>query len=230
MLNTLIESRAHTKRNASGTLTAVAAHALIIGLAAYASATASPSPVEAAPVIGIHYAAPQAAAVKSHTASSTTHRASSSSSVARVPSISLNVSPDLPAVDVPLASPGTVRSEDFGSPSTTLGTADTGPSTEPAAYTDIEVESQVAVISGLRPEYPAALRASGVEGRVVAQFIVDASGKTDPQSIKILSSTSELFSESVRRALLRSRFRPASIRSKNVPQLVQQLFVFRLDR
>jgi TonB family protein len=98
------------------------------------------------------------------------------------------------------------------------------------AYDASEVEAQVAVESGMRPEYPAALRSSGIEGRVVAQFIVAPDGRTDPGSIRILSATNELFALSVRRALMQSRFRAASIGGRRVPQLVQQLFVFKLDR
>jgi protein TonB len=101
---------------------------------------------------------------------------------------------------------------------------------EPTAYDAAEVESEVTVVSGFRPEYPASLRTAGIEGRVVAQFIVTSDGRTDAASIRILSATNDQFGESVRLALLKSKFRAARIGSRNVPQLVQQLFVFKLDR
>jgi protein TonB len=80
------------------------------------------------------------------------------------------------------------------------------------------------------PVYPPALRAAGIEGRVVAQFVVDTQGKAARESIRILSSSNELFSESVRKAIAQMRFVPAKIRGKPVAQMVQQLFVFKLDR
>jgi len=94
-----------------------------------------------------------------------------------------------------------------------------------------EVEVQVvAVTSTIRPEYPSSLRSSGVEGQVVAEFVVNEKGRADRESLRIVSSTHKLFADAVTRALPDMRFRPARIGGKPVSQLVQQLFVFRLDR
>lgn len=48
--------------------------------------------------------------------------------------------------------------------------------------------------------------------------------------MRILSSSNELVSESVMNAVQRMRFSPGKIGNKPVSQVVQQLFVFRLDR
>jgi protein TonB len=80
------------------------------------------------------------------------------------------------------------------------------------------------------PEYPARLRAAGVEGEVVAQFVVDARGNAIPNSIRIVSATNDLFSESVRATIPRMKFSPGRLRGKPVQQTVRQLFVFRLSR
>ncbi|HMA21046.1 MAG TPA: energy transducer TonB, partial [Gemmatimonadaceae bacterium] len=98
------------------------------------------------------------------------------------------------------------------------------------AYDSREVDRQVAAIAGVAPQYPAAMKAAGIEGEVRAQFVVDESGRADIQSLRIMSSTNELFSEAVRRALPRMKFIPARIGAHAVAQMVQQAFVFRLDR
>jgi len=228
MLNTLIESRSRRKRNTSGTVVAVVTHAVLIGGAAYATATAATTPDRTPTEIVRIYSPPAKAKAAPQKASP--HAATRSEQrTAVVPKISVNVSPNLPPVDIPLADPSAGAASDF--PVTPPGTGDPiAPAAEPSVYDAAEVESEVAVVSGFRPEYPAALRAAGIEGRVVAQFVVTTEGKTDRESIRILSATNDLFAASVRQALIKSVFRPARIGSKRVPQLVQQLFVFKLDR
>lgn len=101
----------------------------------------------------------------------------------------------------------------------------------PGAYNPFEVDVEtVAIMGTVRPEYPSALRATGIEGRVVAEFVVDERGRVDRQSFRVVSSTHNLFADAVRRALPRMRFKPARIGDRPVAQLVQQLFVFKLDR
>jgi protein TonB len=228
MLNTLFESRSSRKRNMKGTATAVAAHALIIAGAAYATATAATArDFKPADVVKIYSPPTSSNAAPSKPA---THSASRSPQhTAIVPTISVNISPNLPPVDISLAA--TVRGADSDFPLSSSGTAGI-PSTSAArsAYDAAEVESEVLVVSGFRPQYPAALRSAGIEGRVVAQFVVASDGKIDPASIRILSSTNDIFGVSVRQALLKSKFLPAKIGTQSVPQLVQQLFVFKLDR
>ena len=98
------------------------------------------------------------------------------------------------------------------------------------AYDEREVDTPASSFSARVPTYPPSLRAAGIEGRVVAQFIVDASGRAALESFRILSSSNDLFSEAVRKSVLDTRFTAARLRGKPVSQMVQQLFVFRLDR
>ncbi|MGH7678764.1 MAG: TonB family protein [Gemmatimonadaceae bacterium] len=81
-----------------------------------------------------------------------------------------------------------------------------------------------------RPVYPPSLRAAMVEGSVVVQFVVDTTGRVEPQSISILHSTHEQFSHSARQWLTRTRYAPAEIRGRPVRQLVQQEVAFTLER
>jgi TonB family protein len=74
--------------------------------------------------------------------------------------------------------------------------------------------------------YPPALFAAGVKGSVLAEFVVDAAGKVEYESLGIVSSTHPLFSDAVRRALENARFTPAMRRGVAVRQLVQQPFDF----
>jgi len=98
------------------------------------------------------------------------------------------------------------------------------------AYDVSEVENAVTPIGNTIPDYPRALRAAGIEGRVTAEFVVTESGRADLASLRIISATNDAFVESIRRALPRMRFNPARIGDRTVAQLVQQQFVFRLDR
>jgi periplasmic protein TonB len=103
------------------------------------------------------------------------------------------------------------------------------PSNEP--YFEYQVEKPVQPIPGTgTPRYPDALRSSGVEGEVQAQFVVNEDGRVEAGSFKVLKATNELFASAVRAALPQMRFYPAEVGGKHVRQLVQQPFVFKLDR
>ena len=103
------------------------------------------------------------------------------------------------------------------------------PSNEP--YFEFQVEKPVQQIPGTgTPRYPDALRSSGVEGEVQAQFVVDEDGKAEVASFKVLKATNELFASAVRAALPQMRFYAAEVGGHKVKQLVQQSFQFKLDR
>ncbi len=97
-------------------------------------------------------------------------------------------------------------------------------------YAEFEVERQVSAISGTSIPYPEGARSSGVQGEVQAQFVVNENGRVETSTFKVLSSSSPQFTDAVRSALGRMRFRPAQIGKTNVSQVVQQSFVFKLDR
>ena len=81
------------------------------------------------------------------------------------------------------------------------------------------------------PVYPKELRAAGIEGEVVAQFVLDERGRVVPSTIKILASTDFRFTQAVMDALPQMRFHPATSGGKSVHQLVDHVqYNFRLDR
>ncbi len=103
------------------------------------------------------------------------------------------------------------------------------PTNEP--YFEFQVEKPVSQIPGTgTPRYPDALRSSGVEGEVQAQFVVNEEGRAEAGSFKVLKATNELFASAVRAALPQMRFYAAEVGGKHVRQLVQQSFQFKLDR
>lgn len=98
-------------------------------------------------------------------------------------------------------------------------------------YFEFQVEKPVAQIPGTgAPRYPDALRSSGVEGEVQAQFVVTEDGKAEPSTFKVLKATNDLFANAVRTALPNMRFYAAEVGGRKVKQLVQQSFQFKLDR
>ena len=103
------------------------------------------------------------------------------------------------------------------------------PSNEP--YFEFQVEKPVQQIPGTgTPRYPDALRSSGVEGEVQAQFVVDEDGKAEIGTFKVLKATNDLFASAVRAALPQMRFYAAEVGGHKVKQLVQQSFQFKLDK
>lgn len=102
----------------------------------------------------------------------------------------------------------------------------TGPVSD-QTYFEFQVEKPAAqASSSAQPSYPETLRSAGIEGEVDAQFVVDTSGRGEPGSLKITKSTNELFTAAVKSAFPRMRFYAAEIGGHKVKQLVQQPFTF----
>jgi TonB family protein len=97
------------------------------------------------------------------------------------------------------------------------------------AYSESQVDRAVQVTRPAVPRYPDALRSVNIQGEVIAQYVVDARGRVEPGSIKVLSATHRLFAEAVRVALLNARYRPAEVGGQPVRQLVEQPFIFKLE-
>lgn len=94
------------------------------------------------------------------------------------------------------------------------------------AYFEFQVEQPVVALNDAAPSYPAELQRRGLSGQVIVQFVVDEEGRVVEDSFRRIESSHALFTESVRAALPRMRFRPAEIGGRRVRQLVQQPFVF----
>ena len=78
----------------------------------------------------------------------------------------------------------------------------------------------------VNPRYPDALYRDGVEGRVLAEFVVDTTGLVELNTFGVVSSSHPAFTDAVRSALRRAAFHPAMLKGAPVRQVVQQAFRF----
>jgi len=227
MLETLLESRSRRRRSSAGAIVSVTAHTALIAAAVYATAEAGMTPRSAIDTVRPVYfpsPAPEATTPWRH-----------SDAVVDVPHrlpVIESIAVDLPAIaEVHLP---TTSASDF--PSGMLrgsGTESVGPVTvtDGEPYNAEQVEKQVEPAPGnLPPLYPDVLRSAGVEGQVIAQFVVDEAGKVEEGSLRFIRGDNVLFEEAVRRAVGRMRFIPAQVGGRKVRQLVQMPFVFTLSR
>ncbi len=93
----------------------------------------------------------------------------------------------------------------------------------------LAVDVPATPLAGPHPDYPAALRAAGIEGAVRLRFVVTASGLVDSLSVRLLHSSNPAFVPSAVAAILAWRFRPARRRGLPVAQQVEQMVRFRLE-
>src|SRR3982750_1933627 len=98
-------------------------------------------------------------------------------------------------------------------------------------YFEFQGEKQVQQIPGSgNLRYPDMLRSANVEGEVLAQFVVDTTGKYEAGSFKVLKSSHEQFTQAVKNALPSMKFYPAEVGGRKVKQLVQQPFTSSLSK
>jgi protein TonB len=107
----------------------------------------------------------------------------------------------------------------------------TAPVNTDQPYFEFQVEKQVQTASNsVQPRYPDMLKSANVEGEVLAQFVVDTTGRAEMNTFKVLKSSHELFTQAVRNALGNMKFYPAEIGGRKVKQMVQQPFTFALTK
>ena len=94
-------------------------------------------------------------------------------------------------------------------------------------YTADQVDQPARADSaGVLVAYPASLFAEKTEGKVVAEFVVDSTGRVEPETFGVVSSSHPLFTEAVETAVAAARFVPARVGGRAVRQVVQQPFSF----
>jgi periplasmic protein TonB len=235
MLSTLIESRRTRSGSRGATTISVIAHAVAITFVAAITAHVGDRSAAAAPVphdiVYIHTAEP----TPSHEQSSPVNQQAPSQ-----PKI-----PTLPFthVEVPTTIPSGIPPVDLSVPpidlsqlaiggaknSSTIGTSGPTANGGSSTYSAWQVEKAVVPLAGNpKPAYPSMLQSGRVEGEVLAQFVVDTTGRVDMSSFRAIQATNELFVQSVRRALAGWRFRPAEVEGRKVRQLVQMPLTFRV--
>src|SRR5881227_2735318 len=86
-------------------------------------------------------------------------------------------------------------------------------------YFEFQVEKQVQTAAGSpQPRYPDMLKSANIEGEVLAQFVVDTTGRADMSQFKVLKSTHDLFTNAVKASLPNMKFYPAEVGGKKVKQ------------
>ena len=96
-------------------------------------------------------------------------------------------------------------------------------------YLAAEVDEPVSPVLIPAPRYPPTLRAAAIEGEIIAQYVVDTTGRVEPGSWKVLRASHDGFREAAREAVEAGRFKPARIGGRPVRQLVQQTIRFAIQ-
>lgn len=97
-----------------------------------------------------------------------------------------------------------------------------------AVETQPELLNREEVAAALSRNYPPLLRDAGVTGSVTVRLRIGSDGVVDPESIEVLESTHEAFSQAASRVAERLRFRPAAVGGKPVPVWVTLPVTFEL--
>jgi protein TonB len=234
MFNQLIESKAQKQKMAGGTVFSVVLHTVLIAAAVYATARAGVKDEKSKaekiqfvemkkepPKVPDKPPPPKEVIVKPPPPKGF--------QVLRAP---VRIDIKIPEIDL---SKSITNESDFSGKGVKGGTGSgivggTGPVTN-QTYFEFQVEKPAEMLQDSpKPKYPSVLESSGIAGEVQAQFVVNSSGKADLESFKVLKSTNELFTQSVKSVLPRMRFSPAQIGGKPVNQLVQQSFQFAVPR
>jgi protein TonB len=235
MLQQLLETQAAPQRKPLGTAVSVVLHVALAVAALRVTgrdAVALPGPVE----VVVRPAAPRdepAPARRPPPTGALGAAPTRNGPPVIVPPIQVPI--DIPGVDLTAAPVTAADFADTMSPRTRgTGTPDGTSLGDPSAgapYASFDVEKVAATLPGSpAPSYPEMLKASGIEGEVLAQFVVDTAGRVEPRSFRVLQSSHDGFSNTVLVALPRMRFIPAEAGGRKVRMIVQQRFAFALDR
>lgn len=117
------------------------------------------------------------------------------------------------------------------------GVADGDPDgTAPAPLTIAQVfvpallDEPPVLLSARPPRYPPLLRAAGVGGEVVIEVVIDAHGRPEPETLRVVHATNRAFEPAAREAMMGCLFRPGRIRGEAVRVLIHQPIRFAIER
>lgn len=237
MLHELPESRRRRRRSTRGLVTSVVLHGGLIVLVVAGTARGTPAP-EPPPDERIVYQAPppppDAPRAPDQPRESTTPARPDQPTTPALPQLPapIDVPSEIPAPGPPTLPPDYFERRALGAPSETAsgGSRSGGDAPADGVWASHLVERAVEPLRGAAPRYPETLRGAGVEGTVVAEFVVDTTGRVEAASVRFAERAHPLFEAAVRQALGGMRFRPAEAGGRTVRQLVRQPFVFALTR
>lgn len=224
MLTQLLESSPRRQRRHYSTLVSILGHAI-----ALSGAVAAARPVlnvdEPETFVTLHPPAPRPPAQCAECASRT-RRGATGTGRATLPPV-----PDGTFREIDVDLPGSVTSAGDGV-EISIDEWRYGPirersgAPEPGVGRAVVDREVVPFATNPVPRYPAELRAAHIEGKVLARFVVDTTGRVRMESVIVDASPHPAFSDAVVDALRRARFQPAEYRGRKVAQLVTQPFLF----
>ncbi len=237
MFDNLLETQAKKERSAGGTAFSILAHVAIIAMAVYVTGKGVAEAVEEAREEKIDFVEVKQEEVKPETPPPPPPDAVLAPPIAKgfqVLTAPVEIPDVLPDIDL---SKRAMNEADFSGKGVAGGIAAGVAGGVPQAISsdavmfEFQVEKQAAAAPGSPgPTYPEMLKQAGIEGQVLASFVVDTTGRADMSTFKVITSTHEQFTQAVRRALPQMRFLPAEVGNKKVKQLVQQPFGFAITR
>ena len=92
------------------------------------------------------------------------------------------------------------------------------------------VQEKPELLSHPPPAYPPLLQQAGIEGRVMAQAIIDTTGRVEPNSARVVESANPGFDQPAKNVVLRSLFRPGRVYGRAVRVLVAIPIDFKIQR
>ena len=230
----LIESERARERRRGGAVFSVVAHGTLIALAIVATTRTGGTTEIPDAVVDVIYRAPlPSTPQQEQRRRADGHAASSRETVDPLPprriDAPVTIRDGIPDVDVNLGPITGTPVIGFG-PSRPGGGGEPGSAGTPGGdgvWSAHVVEVVAAPQPGNPvPAYPELLRTAGTAGEVVAEFVVDSTGRVRPGSLHVVASTHELFTVSVRRTVPAMRFLPARVQGRAVAQRVRMPFVF----
>ncbi len=237
MFNTLIESKPQKQKTFGGTVLSVVLHAGLFALAVAVTANAGQQLREEKRQEDVNFVE-----VKKEPPPPEPEKAPPPPEVVAAPpppkgfqvlTAPIEIPDKIPEVDL---SKAVTDEADFSGKGVAGGTSKgvvggTGPVNVDQPFFDFQVEKPALAREGNpSPRYPSMLQSSGVEGEVLVQFVIDTTGRADMKSFKVLKSSNDLFTQSVRSVLPEYRFYPAETGGRKVKMYVQMPFTFKINR
>jgi len=226
---TLIESRRTSRLAVRQALFSFSLHgALLLGAVALSGNAVRPMRVEPALPIDITFTTPPG-----RTSTAQPLRGTHGPSLPTIPTPSIEPVPLLP--DLPVSSSPRWDPREFARPGAgaLTGSNDLGSETLEGTFLPGEVDVMPRIAPGSRcsGEFPTALKAAGISGSVVLQFVIGTEGTVDRSAVRIVRSSSPALEQAAISGLTSPdcRYFPAESRGRPVAVLVQQSIRFALE-